>query len=170
MRPDTELEFKIHRAKWVTDEFCDLRQQKSVLLLYFLLLLQWYHCHPCSLQYSHTVLFPVFLNSKLPPASGPLHLLFPLPGSLFPSSLHGHSILISQVLSQMSFIQKLSLTTVTNVPLLSFTQYIFLFYFLYLLTYYIVLHIIKKHSTREKKYINISGENFNARSCMSCSS
>ena len=114
--------------------------------------------------------FSCLPKQQLPPASGPLHLLFPLPVPLFPSSLHGHSILISQILSQMSFLQKLSLTTLTNVPLLSFTQYIFLFYFLYLLTYYILLHIIKKHSTREKKYINISRENFNARSCMSCSS
>ena len=133
------------------------------------LLLLWYHCQPCSLGYNHPVPFPVLLNSKLSPASGPLHLLFPLPGSLFPSSLHGHSILISQVLSQMSFLQKLSLTALTNVPLLSFTQYIFLFYFLYLLTYYTLLHRIKKNTLWEKKkYINISGKNFNARSCMSC--
>ena len=147
MRPDTELEFKIHRAKWVTDEFCDLRQQKS--LLYVLLLLLWYHCHPCSLDYSHTVHFLVLLKSELTPASGPLYLLFPLPGSRFLSSLHSHSILLSQVLSQLSFLQRLSLTTLTNVPLLSFTQYILLFYFLYLLTYYTLLHENKKHSTRD---------------------
>ena len=154
MRPDTELEFQIHRAKWVTDELCDLRQQKSLLLLCFLLLLLWYHCHPCSLDYSHTVLFPVFLNSNLTAASGPLHLLFPLPGSLFPSSLRGHPILISQVLSQMSFLQKLSLTTLTHVPLLSFTQYIFLFYFLYLLTYYTLLHRMKDTLFERKKKIH----------------
>lgn len=58
--------------------------------------------------------------------------------------LHGHPILISQVLSKMSFLQKLSLTTLTHIPLLSFTQYIFLVYFLlYLLTYYTLLHRIK---------------------------
>ena len=167
MRPDTELEFQIHRAKWVTDELCDLRQQKS-LLLYFLLLLLWYHGHPCSLDYSHTVHFLVLLNSKLTPASGPLYLLFPLPESLLPSSLHGHSILLSQVLSQLSFLQRLSLTTLM---FLSYHSPNIYSCFIFSTCWLITLSFIEwktLYSREKKKYINISGENFNAGSCMSC--
>lgn len=101
---------------------------------------------PSTLGSNHTVLFPVLQQSKFTPAAGTLDLLFPLPGTFFPSSLHGLPLLINQVLGKMSFLERLSLTTLTNIPSTSFTQYVFLFHFLlssyyYLLTcYYTLFH------------------------------
>lgn len=105
---------------------------------------------PSTLGSNHTVLFPVLQQSKFTRAAGTLDLLFPLPGTFFPSSLHGLPLLINQVLGKMSFLEKLSLTTLIFLPHNS-PDNVFLFHFL-LSTYYYLLTCLLHSSTRIKNY------------------
>ena len=100
-------------------------QARKISLLLLFLLLPWYHCPPCSLDYSHTVLFPVppiqqaqscLRASAVSSAWNTLPQLFAWPSPSHQSGLRPN------VISLEAFSYHL------NVPPLSFTQYIFVLF------------------------------------------